>query len=613
MSFGNLPTTIQLDEPGTTLIVGENLDDGGSSGAGKTTLISAISYACYDKIPSGVSKDRLINQTNDKKNTSMEVTFSFTTNGHVYTVIRKRGAMGGIQLLEDDKDVTPASAGAFNCKIEELLGVSYNLFSQVILFNGNSRPFLDFSVGDQRALIEELFRITTLSRKANACKKRVGQTDKDISLQKLLIQQQQKQNENYRRHLTEAKERAERWEEQRTIDLQKILDDIKILNEIDFETNESLLNEVDTLQSALTPFQSEARELNTKLTAKKTERFSKKTEMALLEANVVKKSAELKKNASELTHLADSKCPYCLQKFEDAKGKIVELEEKKRTLTQEIIDDQERLEILKSEEKTFLEDIKISAANLTIQIEAKQQETVDLVAGINEIKSALLYPTIKELLLAKNSITALQSQLVKLSSNINPHVESINSLTTEGEVKVDHDKLEELITLQDHQQFLVKLLMDKNSFIRKNIISKTLPFLNKRIGYYTEKLNLPHLTVFQSDMSCQITQYGRELDHGNLSNGEKKKLNLSICLAFRDVLTYLHSKVNVLFTDEIDGGSISGHDVDSLITLIKHKAWDDKLGIYIISHRPEFDGRCDRNLIVRKERGFSNIITQPDE
>ena len=169
------------------------------------------------------------------------------------------------------------------------------------------------------------------------------------------------------------------------------------------------------------------------------------------------------------------------------------------------------------------------------------------------------------------------------------------------------------MTLQEHQLFLIKLLMDKNSFIRKNIIGKTIPFLNKRIGYYTEKLNLPHLAMFQPDMSCQITQYSRELDHGNLSNGEKKRLNLSLCLAFRDVLSYLHDRVNLLLTDEIDGGSLDSNCLDSLIQLLKKKSWDDQLGIFIISHRPEFDGRCDRTLTVRKERGFSNIIEQPDE
>ena len=197
----------------------------------------------------------------------------------------------------------------------------------------------------------------------------------------------------------------------------------------------------------------------------------------------------------------------------------------------------------------------------------------------------------------------MQSRLTKLMGETNPHKSAIDSLEAEGEVVVEYDKLEALLKLQEHQQFLVKLLMDKNSFIRKNIVSKTIPFLNKRIGYYTEKLLLPHLAMFQPDMSCEISQYGRTLDHGNLSNGEKKRLNLSLCLAFRDVLTYLHSRVNVLFTDEIDGGSLDSNCIDSLISLLKHKAWDDNLGIYIISHRPEFDGRCDRNLVVRKERG----------
>jgi DNA repair exonuclease SbcCD ATPase subunit len=179
-------------------------------------------------------------------------------------------------------------------------------------------------------------------------------------------------------------------------------------------------------------------------------------------------------------------------------------------------------------------------------------------------------------------------------------------------IVVNDKELNELQSLYDHQKFLVKLLVDKNSFIRKNIISKTIPFLNKRIAYYTEKLNLPHVVLFQSDMSCEISQIGRILDHGNLSNGEKKKLNLSLCLAFRDVLSYLHDKVNVLFTDEIDGGSISGPDVDSLVSMIKSKAWDDDISIFVISHRPEFDGRCDKFMVVRKENGFSTLIEQPD-
>lgn len=613
-SFGNLPTRVQLDLPGTSLIIGENLDDGGSSGAGKTTLFSVLSYAAFDKVPSGVSKDRLINQTNDKKSTSMEVTLAFTTGKDVqYTVIRKRGAMGGMQLLEDGKDITPASSGAFNAKVEQLLGFSFNMFSQVILFNGNSKPFLDFGVSDQRVLIEELFKITTMSRKANACKKRATQTDKDISLLKLLIQQQQKQNDTHRKHLSEARDRAARWESQRVEEMQKIESEIAWLKDVDFESNEMLLNEITTLQSTLAPLQSEIRELTTKLNAKKNERFSMLHEMRSLESEGIKSEARIKKIDSELEHLSGSKCPYCLQKFEDVGAKINQLENEKLELTESIAAGKEAVVGLKAEEIKFGDDLKAAITSLSEEIALKEKATVDLVAGVEEIKPALVYKSLKELITAKNSVEALKEKVIKLGLDANPHVESIRTLESEGEVTVDHDKLEKLIKFQEHQLFLIKLLMDKHSYIRKNIVGKTIPFLNKRIGYYTEKLNLPHLAMFQPDMSCQITQYGRELDHGNLSNGEKKRLNLSLCLAFRDVLTYLHARVNVLFTDEIDGGSLDSNCLDSLIQLLKRKAWDDQLGIYIISHRPEFDGRCDRNLIVRKERGFSNIIAQPDE
>ena len=128
-SFGNLWTEFALNTPGTTLLIGENLDNGGSSGAGKSTLINAISFALYDKIPTGVSKDRMINQTNDKKNTLMEVQLNFTSSGEKYVLRRWRGSSTGVQLLkvegDESKDITPASVNrgedSFNAKIEELI------------------------------------------------------------------------------------------------------------------------------------------------------------------------------------------------------------------------------------------------------------------------------------------------------------------------------------------------------------------------------------------------------------------------------------------------------------------------------------------------------------
>ena len=635
MSFGNIFTEVNLEGSGTTLLMGENLDKGGSSGAGKSTLINAISYCLYDKIPAGVSKDRLINRTNDKKITKMEVDLTFTKGEDSYIVKRWRGGSTGCQLLMNDADITPASVNrgedSFNAKVEEILGFSYNLFSQIILFNGNSLPFLDLSVSQQRALIEELFRITMLTRKANALKKMISDLEKNISMQKLLIQQQQKQNEIHQKHVSEASTRVLQWNIQRDHELNSIQKKMEASEQIDFDTEELLLDEATKLRSIISDIQSKIREqtaahdsalreLKTQKASKERETSPIQAQLTIMGSNLVKMERDLVKIDAELKHLKDAKCPYCLQQFKDATAKIDEMTANKETLNTEIALLTKKNDDMGSELCLFNDKKQDEILNIEALIKNASQQFIsehqdDLTrskTSLDEILVSLTFTDMNSLLKAKSEIVMLQARLEKMITETNPHVEAHEALVKEGEVVVDLEALNNLENLQAHQQFLLKLLTDKNSFIRKNIISKTIPFLNKRIAYYTESVNLPHIVLFQPDMSCEITQIGRDLDHGNLSNGEKKMLNLSLCLAFRDVLTYLHSKVNVLFTDEVDGGSISGPDVDGLITMLKSKAWDDDISIFIISHRPEFDGRCDNNFVIRKEGGFSTLILQPD-
>jgi DNA repair exonuclease SbcCD ATPase subunit len=127
--------------------------------------------------------------------------------------------------------------------------------------------------------------------------------------------------------------------------------------------------------------------------------------------------------------------------------------------------------------------------------------------------------------------------------------------------------------------------------------------------HYTKETGLPHVVKFDDDMSCTVSEYGRELDFGNLSGGEKKRVNLSLSLAFRDVLHHLHARVNCLFIDEIDG-SLDGSGVENIFKLLKQKTRDEGLGLWIISHRPEAVGRFDRSIIIRKEHGFSRILDE---
>lgn len=616
MSFGNVWTEIDLSVPGTSLLIGENLDSGASSGAGKSTLINAISFALYDKIPSGVSKDKLINRTNDKKNTKMEVILEFEVGEDSYTIHRFRGSATGVQLIRNGVDITPASVNrgedSFNAKVEEIVGFSFNLFSQIILFNGNSRPFLDLSVGAQRELIEELFRITILSRKAVALKKLASETEKEIALQKVLIQQQQKHAETRKKHLEDAKLRIDKWETQQASAITSSQQQLEKALSIDYEAEEAIFNEISGIQAEITTAKNLVQSLTVQRSNREREKCDATSALTIAKNNLNKKSSDLTKLTAELKHLTEAKCPYCLQQFADAPSKIIEKEAEQAKLQLESTELESQIEKLNAELEAFTQQQKLDVAALTEQLTTARDSERILTSQLSEITSALSFTNLNSLLSAKASVSSLQDKLESLLSATNPHVEAYESLKLEGDVKVDSDKLDELENTKEHQKFLIKLLTDKNSFIRKHLVSQTIPYLNKRIAFYSENLNLPHIVTFQPDMSCEIMQFGRELDHGNLSNGEKKKLNLSLCLAFRDVLTYLHNKVNVLFTDEIDGGSLSGIDIESLISTIKRKAWDDDISIFIISHRQEFEGKCDKNLVIRKEGGFSNIILQPD-
>ena len=612
LSFGNQWTELDLSLPGTTLVMGENLDKGGSSGSGKSTLVALVSYCWFDKIPSKVSKDRLINSTNDKKLTTMEAEVYFNRGSNEYIIKRWRGATTGVQLFENKIDITPDSVNNINAKIEELVGISYRLFSLIVLFSGNNSLFLDSSVGEQRAIMEELFKITTLSQKANSLKKVIIETEKSIALQKLLIKHQEQQGENRKKQIAAADLRIAQWQARHEIEIEKAAVEIERISNIDFESEEQIHLSLIEIEDQATSIQNELKVIQANRNSAAREKSPVVTEVALLSSKIQKDEVLQKKLQSEHRHLNDNKCPYCLQQYADSDKKITEIFNAFTLIGITLEEEQNTLKNLKLSVDSFDKEISLKLAQFDIEINAKTLNLTKIKEQISEFKSVLTFKSYKEHNAAANAIESLQAKAKALSNELNPHIDALDAIKAEEEIKIETDQLDELVLQLEHQAFLLKLLTDKNSFIRKNIIGQTIPFLNKRIGYYTQDLNMQHMVLFQPDMTCEISQMGRNLDHGNLSNGEKKVLNLALCLAFRDVRTYMHSKINVLFTDEIDGGSLSGPDIDALIGMLKRKAWDDQISIFVISHRPEFEGKTDRSLIVRKEGGFSTLISQPE-
>jgi DNA repair exonuclease SbcCD ATPase subunit len=153
---------------------------------------------------------------------------------------------------------------------------------------------------------------------------------------------------------------------------------------------------------------------------------------------------------------------------------------------------------------------------------------------------------------------------------------------------------------------MLKLLTNKDSFIRKKIIEQNLMYLNNRLTYYLDRLGLPHQVVFQNDLVVEITQLGQDLDFDNLSRGERNRLILGLSFAFRDVWESLYQNINLLFIDELIDSGMDTAGVESSLSVLKKMAREREKNIYLISHKDELVGRVNTILKVVKENGFTS-------
>jgi DNA repair exonuclease SbcCD ATPase subunit len=580
LSFGAKPTTFRLDQPGTTLITGENLDDTSfgktSNGAGKSTIINGISYALYDKPVSNIGKDNLINNINKK---NMEVSIEFTKGEYFYKItrIRKGGNAGrlntvivyrkkGSNNFTKEDSVTPDSVGNANKLIKDYIGVDYDLFVRIVVFSATNVPFLELPTSshyqaNQIDIIEELFDLKRLSEKAELLKTEVKQSEQSLVIHQERIKLLEEEQKKYKSQLESAKNRITNWNIQRKEQVDILTEKLKKIADVNIDDQKELHNLLAEYKSTL----------STVVRDKKT---------ADLELSKSKK--KVKDLTNELTHLQDEKCPYCLQQYKEVNEKInavsqgiednSKLSEKTQLLLDELIADQ-----------TILEE------------------------EIVTTKNKITVPNIDELIDIKSQSTAFESKLKDLKSSTNPYVEPLEELKSMKPEDIDYTEVNRLSKLIDHQRMLLKLLTKKDSFVRKILVSKNIPFLNNRLQEYLHLLGMTHKVEFTEHMTADITLFGRLLDFGQLSHGQQARVNIALSFAFRDVLQNMHGKINLCLLDEVLDEGLDTVGVQLAARMLKRKARDEKACIYIISHRDEVDSAFDRILNIQMKKGFSSV------
>jgi DNA repair exonuclease SbcCD ATPase subunit len=580
MSFGNQTTVVQLDRSGTTLIVGEDLDNTsnglGANGVGKTTIVNALAYAMYDKPVSNISKDNLVNNINKK---NMEVTVTFENDGMFYMIRRVRKSKSyaagnyvelyeklGSQDFTKEDEITPDSVGNTNKKIVDIVGIPYDLFVRIVVFSATHVPFLDLPVrhvtaANQTGIVEELFDITTLSEKAELLKAQIKLSEQEIGKKKTRIVSLEKEHLRHTEQIKSAKRRVIAWENTNTKDIEDLEATLQKVDNVDIEAQRKLHDKLTKVEQ----------ELNASLEAQR------KIEKGITSSAIKKATIE-----EELEHLRDQKCPYCLQKYEDAEQKINE----KVLLVEESIK-------LIEELSTGLDTMDAQVSKLT----KKHKLT----------KNKITVANLEELLEIKNQSATLATKLEELKNATNPFIEALDELEELQLDVIGYDEVNELTKHIDHQKFLLKLLTKKDSFVRKVLLNKNIPFLNSRLQQYLTDLGLPHTVEFTHQLTAEISQFGRPMDFGNLSNGQRARVNIALSFAFRDVLQNLHTRINVCLLDEVLDVGLDAVGVQNAARMLKRKARDENLSLYIISHRDEIDSAFENTMTVQMTKGFSYI------
>lgn len=575
MSYGAIPTIIKLDQPGTILLLGEDLDNTasgvGSNGVGKTSILNAIVYALYDKpLDSDIkTKDDLVNHVNKK---GMEVTIDFEKNGINYIIERCRkmkvGATGNYTTLyENGKDITLDSSDNTNEYIEnKILNIPYDLFVRMVAFPAQQVPFLKLPVrhptaSNQTDIIEELFDLKTLSQKAEALKKEITNTEGSLKINLEKIETLKGEQERHTKQLESAKKRVITWETSTNLEAEDTTHRIEKLKNINVEEQRAFIDRFTIVATTVRD--------NMEVISKKQNQFE-------FLGN------KLDRLNHELTHLYKGKCPRCNQLFQESQGNMADID-------RELAEGKEQMGILKhelNELATILKDLTAEKTDLSTKLQVRKLE---------------------ELLEIKNNVDQLNNKWNDLRTKPNPYLEALEELEAIELEVVDMTKINELKSLLDHQTFLLKLLTKKDSFVRKALLNKNIPFLNTRLQKYLKDLDLPHQVEFTHEMTASISKFGYPMSFGNLSNGQKARVNIALSFAFRDVLQSMHDTVNICMLDEVLDVGLDAVGVQAAARMLKRKARDEKLSLYIISHKDEIDNAFDRKLIVQLEGGFSSI------
>ena len=558
LSTGDKFTEINLSEAKTNLIIGNN-------GAGKSTILDALTFSLFNRPFRKVNKSQLINTVNEK---DCNVQLEFTIGGIDWKVIR--GIKPNIFEIHKNGKVMnqhAATADQQRWLEEHVLKLNYKSFTQIVILGSASFvPFMQLTAPNRREVIEDLLDIKIFSAMGLILKERVRGVNerlREISIRKNLLEEK--------------------------IDMQKgFIEEVESTSKKDVKVKRI---KIDTLNEQIEMYEDDIREMSEQLGVirKDMEMLSdcnkRLRKLGNLRGKMSQKVSTITKEHKFFKE--HTECPTCTQsiKEEFRIDKIKDAETKAKELEQGFKELEEAIKLEEEKESQFKESSK-EATNLTHEISK-----------------------------TSTRISGLQNQTRDIEQEIQTITEQVKNRTTErhaldkllGELEglqKDHSKESEKNVYNEFAHALMK-----DGGVKSKIIKRYLPLMNQQINKYLQLMdfyiNFSLDDEFKESVKSPIHD---KFSYESFSEGEKMRIDLSLLFTWREIARMKNSaNTNLLILDEIFDSSLDGFGTDYFTKIIKYVVSD--ANVFVISHKTDdLIDSFDKIIKFDKIKGFSKLV-----